>query len=159
MSKEPLDWRFMRSLAARKLVLPVREYRFAQEIGREWRFDLCWEDARLAVEIEGGAFSGYQGERSRHTDGVGYANDCDKYNTAAEMGWVVLRVTDRQVDSGDGAALVERMLTARLGEEAAHANREQRVEAPLAARRPRPKRGAERFGHATATEVASWRKH
>lgn len=146
--------RFMLSLLARKVTLPEQEHVFHPE--RQWRFDMAWAEAMLAVEIEGGVFSAYNGQRSRHTEGAGYAEDCEKYNAAAELGWTVLRMTDRQVDSGDGAALVERMLITRLGEAGAHAKRTPATtEAP---RRPRPRKGAERFGHATAVEVARWRK-
>jgi len=65
---------------------PAREYRFASP--RRWKFDFAWPDARLAVEIEGGTWSG-----GRHTRGAGYANDCTKYNAAVLEGWRVLRYT------------------------------------------------------------------
>ena len=60
------------------------EYRFAPP--RRWRFDFALTDYKIAIELEGGAFTG-----GRHTRGKGYANDCEKYNTAQVMGWIVLR--------------------------------------------------------------------
>ena len=40
----------------------------------------------LAVEYEGGTWAG-----GRHTRAIGYANDCEKYNEAALLGWSVFR--------------------------------------------------------------------
>jgi hypothetical protein len=45
---------------------------------------------RVAVEVEGGAFSG-----GRHTRGMGFVADCEKYNVAALDGWLVLRFVPR----------------------------------------------------------------
>ena len=70
---------------------PEREYRFHPD--RMWRFDFCWPAYRLAVEMEGGVFT----KDTRHVDGAGYANDCEKYNAALELGWRVFRFTARDV--------------------------------------------------------------
>ena len=69
---------------------PAREYCFAKEIGRRWRFDFAWpnSDPPVAVEIEGGTWS-----KGRHVRGKGYAKDCTKYNAAVMLGWKVLRFT------------------------------------------------------------------
>jgi hypothetical protein len=63
---------------------PQVEWRFHGE--RKWRFDYAWIDAKLALEVEGGAFSG-----GRHTRGAGFREDIQKYNAAALLGWTVLR--------------------------------------------------------------------
>lgn len=55
--------------------------------GRRFRFDWCVPDLNLALEYEGLGF------KSRHTNPVGYTNDCRKYNLAALNGWTVLRYT------------------------------------------------------------------
>lgn len=55
---------------------------------RRWKFDFAWPEHWLAVEMEGGAFSG-----GRHTRGVGYAGDCQKYSAAVVLGWRLLRYT------------------------------------------------------------------
>ncbi len=68
---------------------PQFEFRFHDE--RKWRFDLAWPRERVAVEIEGGAFS-----RGRHTRGAGFVADLEKYNTAVLLGWRVLRFTPSQ---------------------------------------------------------------
>jgi hypothetical protein len=77
---------------------PVREYKFCE---RGWRFDFAWPDIQLAVEVEGGTRYG----RSRHSTGVGFEQDADKYNRAAREGWMVLRYTTRMVNTGQ--AIVE----------------------------------------------------
>lgn len=55
---------------------------------RRWRFDFAHEPTRIAFEIEGGVWSG-----GRHTRGLGYSADCEKYNEAALAGWTVFRLT------------------------------------------------------------------
>ena len=63
----------------------VREHRF--HLTRRWRFDFANIDARTAVEIEGGTWTG-----GRHTRGSGFVVDAEKYNEAALSGWVVFRL-------------------------------------------------------------------
>ena len=71
----------------------IREVRFHKV--RRWRFDfvIC-AIKKIAVEVEGGTFSG-----GRHTRPMGYAKDLEKYNTATLMGWSVLRYTTAQIDN------------------------------------------------------------
>lgn len=85
------------------LPVPEREYRFHQT--RQWRFDLAWPEKMFAVECDGGTFS-----RGRHTRGVGFQNDCIKCNTAAVMGWKVLRFTTAMVEDGSALCEVEKAL-------------------------------------------------
>ena len=76
------------------LAEPVTELRFAPP--RRWRFDLAWPLARVAAECEGGTWT-----RGRHTSGAGFAADCEKYNSAALLGWRVLRFTRAMIEEGD----------------------------------------------------------
>lgn len=85
---------------------PEREYRF--HVSRKWRFDLAWPLRMIAVEIEGGLFSG-----GAHNRGAHYLSDCDKYNQAAILGWCVLRFSPDQWDTGKGAAVVADAFRAR----------------------------------------------
>lgn len=55
---------------------------------RRWRFDFAHLGTKVAVEIEGGVWSG-----GRHTRGKGYIEDCTKYNRASVLGWTVFRLT------------------------------------------------------------------
>lgn len=80
----------------------VPEYRFCE---RRWRFDFAWPDKKVALEIEGGTWS-----RSRHTTGAGYRNDCYKYNTAATLGWCVIRATTDMVKDGSAFTDLEKAL-------------------------------------------------
>lgn len=90
-------------IRAEKLPEPVREYRFAPD--RKWRFDFAWPDEKLAVEVEGGVWSG-----GRHTRGAGFLKDAEKYNRAALMGWRVLRFDTAQVRDGTAIAAVREAL-------------------------------------------------
>ncbi len=66
------------------LTIAAREFKFLDD--RKFRFDFAWPDELVAVEIEGGTFSG-----GRHTRGKGFATDCEKYNLAVFHGWSILR--------------------------------------------------------------------
>lgn len=94
-------------LRFREAPTPEREYTFAAELGRKWRFDFAWPDRKLAVEVEGATYAG-----GRHTRGSGYAKDTEKYNTASLMGWRVLRFDAPMVRSGAAAEQVAAVLGA-----------------------------------------------
>lgn len=68
----------------------TREYRFSPP--RRWRFDFAWPQFKVAIEIEGGHWTG-----GRHTRGAGFEADCEKYNAATLQGWRVLRITAAEV--------------------------------------------------------------
>jgi hypothetical protein len=89
------------------LPVPVAEYRFHVE--RKWRFDFAYPAIKVAVEIEGGAWT-----RGRHTRGKGFILDCEKYNEAQIRGWKVLKFTPSQVRSGVAFAVLKRALPAAL---------------------------------------------
>lgn len=82
----------------------VREYRF--HMARRWRFDFAFPTRRLAVEIEGLV----RGGRGRHQTVAGFTADVEKYNTAASMGWTVLRFTSRMVLTGRALEVTRGML-------------------------------------------------
>lgn len=63
-------------------------------MGRAWSFDFAWPREKLAVEIEGGTDN-----VSRHTTTHGFREDCHKYNSAALLGWTVLRGDREMVKS------------------------------------------------------------
>jgi very-short-patch-repair endonuclease len=63
----------------------VREHRFI--MSRRWRFDFAHLETSVAVEIEGGTWTG-----GRHTRGSGFVADAEKYNVAAIEGWTVFRL-------------------------------------------------------------------
>ena len=84
---------------------PVRELRFAPP--RRWRFDFAWPERGLAVEIEGGVFV-----HGGHSRGVDFTEDCEKYNAAAILGWVVLRFTVKHFEDGTVFTDIQRALAA-----------------------------------------------
>ena len=63
---------------------------------RKWRFDYAIPEYKVAIEIDGAVWT-----MGRHNRPEGYINDMEKLNTAASMGWLVLRFTtdDRLKDS------------------------------------------------------------
>jgi very-short-patch-repair endonuclease len=71
-----------------------REYKFA--LPRKWRFDFAIPALKIAIEVEGGTKFGL----SRHSRGLGYENDCFKYNQAGKDGWLLLRYTSDMVKTG-----------------------------------------------------------
>ena len=84
---------------------PVAELPFALEVGRHWRFDFAWPDHRIAVEVDGGAWS-----QGRHTRGSGFEEDCRKLNASAALGWRVLRFTSDMLDSGEAREVLEALI-------------------------------------------------
>ena len=64
----------------------VKEYKFHEV--RKWRFDYAFPDVKVASEVDGAVWT-----QGRHTRGAGYLGDMEKLNTAASMGWLVLRIT------------------------------------------------------------------
>ena len=82
---------------------PVREWAFAKP--RRWRFDFCFPKEKLAVEIEGGTWI-----NGRHNRGSSTEAEMEKYNTAALLGWTVLRFTPAMVKSGAAINLVREAL-------------------------------------------------
>ncbi len=79
--------------AAHGIPEPVAEFIFS--LPRKWRFDWAWPKHGLALEVEGGIWTG-----GRHNRGAGFLGDIEKYNRAAILGWKVLRCTPAQLNSG-----------------------------------------------------------
>ena len=86
-----------------KLQMPVSEFRF--DPSRRWRFDFAWPDKKIAVECEGGIWSG-----GRHTRGSGYQKDLEKYNSAALQGWSVFRFDSNAITSGKAIKVITEAL-------------------------------------------------
>ena len=55
----------------------------------------CRLEKKLAIEIEGGVWSG-----GRHVRGTGYSADLEKYNALAILGWRLLRFSTAMVENG-----------------------------------------------------------
>ena len=86
-------------IRAEKLPSPDKEYRFHPV--RKFRFDFCWPEKLVAVEIDGATWTG-----GRHTRGNGYENDCYKMALAISLGWSVYRFTTGMVEDGTAIRFV-----------------------------------------------------
>jgi very-short-patch-repair endonuclease len=96
MSKSALEatflqtWKWASVLNNMSVVDPTPEYRFHPT--RKWRFDFAWPRQKVAVELEGGIWTG-----GRHGTALGMIADMDKYNAAARQGWLVLRFSGKHL--------------------------------------------------------------
>ena len=68
---------------------------------RKWRFDFARPDIRLAIEIDGGVWTG-----GRHSGGQGQIDDMEKGNAAVAEGWQILHFTPQQVRNGEAYRFV-----------------------------------------------------
>lgn len=78
----------------------VREHRFYKP--RKWRFDYALPYYKIAVEVEGGVWTG-----GRHIRPQGFLGDIEKYNTAALLGWRVFRTTPDKLLSAQTLKLLK----------------------------------------------------
>ncbi len=90
-------------IRASRLPIPVREFKFHPV--RKWRFDFAYPEKLIAIEVEGGVWSG-----GRHTRGKGFSEDCVKYNQASLLGWRILRFTPDMISSGEAIKTMEDIL-------------------------------------------------
>lgn len=82
----------------------VKEYRFYKP--RKWRFDYAIPLYKIAIEVEGGVWTG-----GRHIRPQGFLGDMQKYNTAALMGWRVFRTTPDKLLSNDTVLLLKNAIS------------------------------------------------
>lgn len=84
------------------LVEPVCQHRFHDV--RKFRFDFCWPDYMVAVDIQG--FGG------GHLRFKAYSDDCDKANLATNLGWRFLRFTAAHLSESRREEMVQVILEA-----------------------------------------------
>jgi len=103
---------------------PVTEYRFGAIASggpgkglrsrlkgtglQDWRMDYAWPDQMVALEVEGGVYTG-----GRHTRGSGFVGDMAKYNAAGAMGWIVLRCQPKDLIKAATVEMVKRAMVNR----------------------------------------------
>lgn len=103
--ESPLVASLLHQIASAGLPAPVQEHRF--HAARRWRFDLAWPERMIAVEVDGGVWSG-----GRHTRGAGFVADCEKANKATAMGWRVFRFPTPHVSDGTAISVLRSVFQA-----------------------------------------------
>ena len=76
-----------------KLPRPVAEFQFHP--ARKWRADFAWVAEKVALEVDGGTWSG-----GRHTRGSGWLKDAEKRRAYAALGYLVIPVTPKELHAG-----------------------------------------------------------
>lgn len=107
MAKSDLENLFEFQIKVLRVPAFEKEYRFHPT--RRWRFDFAWPEHKIAAEVEGGTWTG-----GRHSRGLGFHNDCVKYNSAIILGWQVLRFDSQLVKSSVGAEQLKQLFINRL---------------------------------------------
>lgn len=92
---------------------PVREYKFLKD--RRHHFDLAWPEHRVYAEIEGGIYQKTKtGYSKGHAHPVRFQEDCEKYSLASVHGWLGIRGSIKQVESGDVAKWIKMLFKERF---------------------------------------------
>lgn len=78
-----------------------KEYQFHPL--RKWRFDYAIPSIQMAIEVEGGIWTG-----GRHTSSKGFLGDMEKYNEAALLGWCLIRTTPDELLTSKVLDLIKR---------------------------------------------------
>lgn len=71
---------------------------------RQWAFDYAWPDKKIALEVEGGVFT-----NGAHTRGPHFMSDMEKYNTAALLGWTVVRTVPKELLTSKTAEMIRQL--------------------------------------------------
>lgn len=106
-STDPRTPIFLQICAKELGVECVPEYRFHPK--RLWRFDYAFPIQRIALEVEGGVWTG-----GRHTSARGFLGDIEKYNEATLLGWRLLRTTPADLLRTSTICLLRRAIEATL---------------------------------------------
>jgi very-short-patch-repair endonuclease len=101
--------KFLLMCRARKLPVPVPEYRFHPV--RKFRLDWAWPEHRVGLEVDGGVWSG-----GAHGRGTGITRDQEKTNLAAGEGWRILRCVPSKLATMDTLDHIARALRWRTTE-------------------------------------------
>ena len=86
------------------LPVPVTEYQFHPT--RKWRFDICWPDNKVAIEVDGGIWIA-----GGHNRGAQIKKDWEKRNTATVMGWRILYCEPRDLCTAAMVKMLKECLT------------------------------------------------
>lgn len=81
-----------------------KEWRFHPT--RKWMMDFAWVAEKVALEVEGGVWTG-----GRHTRGEGFLGDLEKYNQATLLGWRILRCVPSAQNAPDTIGMIRKLLS------------------------------------------------
>lgn len=79
LSESSLEQSFFECWSSRFSPEVTQQHRFHPT--RQWRFDFCWPDLKVAVEI--------QGFGAGHNSYKGMSSDYEKHNAACALGWKI----------------------------------------------------------------------
>lgn len=75
--------------------IPMPSHEFQFHPTRRWRFDFCWGASALALECQGGIWTG-----GRHVRGKALLDEMEKLNAACILGYRLLFCTPQQIEDG-----------------------------------------------------------
>ena len=78
---------------------PEFEHGFHEE--RKWRFDLAWPNQKIALEVDGGIWV-----NGGHNRGAQMKKEWEKSNTAASLGWRILKCEPKDLCMESTAKIV-----------------------------------------------------
>lgn len=115
----------------------AREFTFHP--GRRWRADfllreICTPESGVLIDVQG------IGPQGRHGSWDHIESDCEKFSTAAALGYRVLPVTGKMVRSGAALALIEAALGLKALPVHRRATKAAKVKPKASAKRTQPKR-------------------
>lgn len=87
------------------------EYMFAKP-ERQWRSDVAWPEAKVALEINGGIW-----QMGRHNNPAGYLKDLEKGNGYAVRGWLLFQAPWNWIEDGRLIPLIVSTINGRLHED------------------------------------------
>lgn len=90
-------------LESEGLPIPEAEFQFAHP--RRWRFDWAWPEQKLALECQGGTWTG-----GRHVRGAALLKEWEKLNSAAVLGWRLLYCQPSDLIKTNTMQLIKRAL-------------------------------------------------
>lgn len=86
--------------------LPLGEAQYRFVAGRQFRWDRCFPDRMVAIEVQGGTWT----TTGAHSRGSGIERDCMKLSLGAVLGWRVLPITKGMIESGAAIKLIAQAL-------------------------------------------------
>jgi very-short-patch-repair endonuclease len=102
LTESELEGKFLNLLLANGLK-PTQQHKFHPV--RNWRFDFCWPDKKLAIEV--------QGFGPGHNSLLGMLSDYEKHNAALILGWRIIYFMSRDLDAyyqANTLCIVKRLL-------------------------------------------------